>query len=302
MFTIISRIIQYGFKSFWRNGWLTTATVLIMVLALLVSIGLMFFNVTTRFAIESIEDKVDISVYFAPTTPEDEIIRIKKSLEELEQIKIVQYLSRDDALATFEETHREDPIISQALTELGENPLEASLRIKAKETAHYATIAQYLSSPALKKFISSVSYEDSRVAINRLTAFISYATRIGLVITVAMALVAGLMVFNTIRLAIYSNRDEIGIMRVVGASNSLVRGPYVVEGMLEGLLAAVLSLVIAAPLVYFVAPGFSRFIPELDLLEYYSSNLTQLLVYQIIFGMLIGGVSSFIAVRRYLKR
>jgi cell division transport system permease protein len=302
MLTVISRIIHYGIKSFWRNKWLSTATVVVMVLALTVSVGLVLFNVTMRSAVLSIKDKVDISVYFQAATAEDEILRIKKSLEELSEIKTVDYISRDEALETFTQAHQDEPVITQALQELDGNPLEASLRIKANDTSQYATIAQYLKSPQLEQFISDVSYEDNQVAIDRLTAFIGYANRIGLAITVLMALIAGIVVYNTIRLAIYSNRDEIGIMRLVGASNPLVRGPYVVEGMIQGALAAVVSLILVAPLLYALSPGLSRFIPELNLFEYYLSNLLTLFFYQVLLGLVIGSVSSFVAVRRYLRK
>ena len=123
----------------------------------------------------------------------------------------------------------------------------------------------------------------------------------GFVIIVLLALIAGLVVFNTVRLAIYSNRDEIGVMRVVGASNSLVRGPYVVEGMICGTIAAVLSLLVAAPAIYFVSPYLNIFIPGLNIFDYFWGHIGRLLGYELLFGIVIGACSSFIAVKRYLR-
>jgi cell division transport system permease protein len=123
----------------------------------------------------------------------------------------------------------------------------------------------------------------------------------GFIITLILAIVAGLVIFNTIRLAIYSNRDEISIMRLVGASNTFVRGPYVVGGILAGLISALISIIIALPLVYFVSPYLKIFIPNLNFFSYFVSNIFLLTFYQIIFGVLIGAFSSFVAVRRYLK-
>jgi cell division transport system permease protein len=118
---------------------------------------------------------------------------------------------------------------------------------------------------------------------------------------IVLALIAGLVVFNTVRLAIYSNREEIGVMRVVGASNALVRGPFVVEGMLCGAIAAVTSMILAAPALYFVSPYLGIFVPGLNVFQYFSANLVRLLIYELLFGVVIGGASSFVAVRRYLR-
>ena len=146
-----------------------------------------------------------------------------------------------------------------------------------------------------------MSYSKNQVVIDRLTAIIQNVNRGGLVLTLVLALVAGLVVFNTIRLAIYSNRDEIGVMRVVGASNALVRGPYVVGGVIAGVAAAVASIIIAAPIAYFVSPYLKVFIPGLDIFNYFYANIFRLLGYQVLFGIGIASLSSFIAVRRYLR-
>ncbi|RJQ28816.1 ABC transporter permease [Candidatus Parcubacteria bacterium] len=301
MVTVISRIFHFGFKSFWRNGWLSAATVAITVLALLVSVGLILFRVVTDRATESIQEKIDISVYFKTTTPEDQILNIKQSLESLVEVRQVDYISSDRALEIFKARHEDDPVISQSINELNANPLQPSLNIKAKKPDQYAAIAEYLEAPNLKTHIESVSYAKNQVVIDRLAAVIDNVNRGGLTLTIVLALIAGLVVFNTIRLAIYSNREEIGIMRVVGASNALVRGPFMVEGVISGSLAAVLSILIAAPVVYFVSPYLNAFIPGLKLFEYFYTNIFRLLGYQMLFGIVLGGLSSFIAVRRYLR-
>ncbi len=301
MFTIISRIFHYGVKNFYRNGWLSTATVVIMVLALSVSIGLMTFRFTTQKIAGSIQDKIDISVYFKTTTPEDEILNIKKSLESLSEVKDITYISRDEALEIFKSKNKDDETINQALIALNENPLEASLSIKAHRPEQYASIAQYLSSPNLSGAIDEVSYKKNQMIIDRLTSIVNNVSRGGLLLTIVMALVAGLVVFNTIRLAIYSNREEIGIMRVVGASNALVRGPYIIEGIISGLMGAVASVILAAPVLHFVSPMLKGLDPELNIVQYFYSNLLIIFGYQVLFGVTIGVLSSFVAIRRYLK-
>ena len=301
MFTIISRIFHFGFKNFWRNGWLSTATVAIMTLASIGFLGLIIFGVITHAAASAIQDKIDISVYFNTNTSEDEILNIQQSLEGLSQVASVDYISRDQALATFQQNHASDPTVSQAINELDTNPLEASLNVKAKDPSQYRAINDYLSSPALSSYIDTVSYTQNQDVINRLAAIVRDVSIGGWIMTIFLALVAGLVMFNTIRLAVYSNRDEIGVMRVVGASNSLVRGPFVVEGVLWGIIAAIISIVVFAPLLYFVSPYLNEFIPGLNIFQYFYTHIIQLFAYELLFGVLIGALSSFWAVSRYLK-
>lgn len=301
MFTIISRIFHFGIKNFTRNGWLSVATVAIMTLALIVFAGLILFSYTTQRAAASIEDKIDISVYFLTNTSEDQILNIQQSLQGLPEVASVNYISRDQALTTFQQNHANDQTISQAINALDTNPLEASLNIKAKDPSQYGDIANYLASPNLAQYIDTVSYTQNQDVIQRLANIVSTVERGGWAVTVLLAIIAGLVVFNTIRLAIYANRDEIGIMRVVGASNSLVRGPFVVDGMLCGAIAAIASLIIIAPGVYFTSPYLNVFIPGLNLFQYFYTHILQLLLYELLFGTVIGGLSSFFAVRRYLR-
>lgn len=301
MFTIISRIFHFGAKNFWRNGWLSTATVAIMTLAATVFVGLIMFGVIAHSAAGAIQDKIDISVYFNTTTSEDEILNIQQSLEGLSQVASVDYISRDQALATFQQNHANDQTISQAINQLDTNPLEASLNIKAKDPSQYGAINQYLQSSDLSQYIDSISYSENQSVIDRLAAIVRDVNVGGWAIIILLALVSGLVVFNTIRLAIYSNREEIGIMRLVGASNSLVRGPYIVEGVLWGGISAVASLIIMTPIAYFVSPYLAAFIPGLDIFRYFLTHLPQLLLYQLLFGIVIGVFSSSWAVQRYLR-
>ncbi len=301
MFTTLTRIIHFGLKNFWRNGLLSTATVAVMLLSLLVSLGLVMFNEITDKSIVSLQDKIDIIVYFDTNTPEDQILNIKQSVESLTEVKSVDYISREQALQIFKDRHQDEQSIARAVDIVGENPLEASLNIKAHNPDQYAIIAESLDNPVFGGFISDISYDKSKVAIDRLSAIIEYINRGGLILTIVLAFVAGLIVFNTIRLAIYSNRDEIGIMRAVGASNSLVRGPFMIDGIIVGVLAAVFSLIIASPAISIVSPYLGRFVPGLEVSQYFYSNIISLLGWQILLGTGIGTLSSFMAVRRYLK-
>ncbi len=301
MFVTLSRILKYGWQGFLRNGTLSVSTVGIMILALIVFEGLILFNVTSSAAILSIQEKIDISVYFKSNVPEDRILDIKRSLEGLSEVKFVEYVSRDEALADFKERHAGDETVIQTLEELEENPLLASLNVKAQDLNQYGTIASYLEAPTLTDLIEKVTYAQNKVVIDRLTSLVATLERGVIFLTVFLAFLAVLVTFNTIRLAIFSNREQIEIMRLVGASNSFIRGPYVVEGIIYGLLAAAVSFAILIPVIDFASPRLASFILEINLANYLTSNWLQLLVYQILFGTGLGIISSAFAIRRYLR-
>ncbi len=301
MITTLFRIIKYGFQGFWRNGLLSVATIVVMVLTLIVFESLVLFSVVTNTAITSLQDKIDISAYFKTTAPEDEIIKIERSLKALAEVKSVEYLSRDKALEIFEERHKDDPTISKALAELGDNPLSASLNVKAKDPKEYGVIAAYLENDQFKSIIDKVTFSQNQLAIERMIKIADTANLVGIVVTIALALLALIVTFNTVRLAIYSNREEIGVKRLVGASNSYIRGPYLVEGVLYGSVAAAMVFAVGIPMLHLVNPYAAVFIPEMNLLAYFYGNFFGLFGYTLLLGIALGTISSSIAITRYLK-
>jgi cell division transport system permease protein len=294
------RILKYGVNSFLRNGWLSASTISIMVLALLVFEGLIMFNVISTGAITAIQEKIDISIYFKTNVGEDSILNIKRSLEGLTEVKSVEYISRDDALRIFRESHKDDPVITETLDQLDENPLLASLNIKAQDPRHYSAIASYLDKPAFNEQIEKITYAQNHLIIERLIAFVDTMRNGGAVLTSFLSFLAIMITFNTIRLAIFSNSEELSVMRLVGASNNFIRGPYIVTGVLYGIIGAFISFLLFIPILNFISPYISNFIPEISLNQYFASNFFSLLFYQILFGVGLGILSSVIAIRRYL--
>ncbi len=301
MFTALYRIIKYGLQGFKRNSWLSATTIVVMTLTLLVFLGMILFSVLTNDTINLLKEKIDISVYFKNTATEDNILKIKRSIESLSEIKSVEYISRDQALAIFKERHKDDTTISEAINVLEENPLSASLNIKAKDPKDFPVIAAYLNNENLKEDIEQVSYNQNQIVIDRLATIVDTVQRSGIGLILILSLVAVLVSLNAIMLAIHSTREEISIMRLVGASNVFIRGPYIIQGILYGFIAAILSVILMAPLVYFVAPYLNMIMPEVNMWGYLLSNVVYLTFYQIIFGIALGTVSSIIAVRKYLK-
>lgn len=299
---VLARIIRFGFQNFWRYGFASLATVAVLVVALSLFLTLILFRVVTTSAVSSIQDKIDISVYFKSAAPDDQMIAIRDAVATLPEVKNVDYVSKDQALELFKQRHQDDPTISQAVNELTTNPLLAHLNVKARDAQDYAAIAQYFdSNDNVKQYIESVSYFENKVVIDRLNAITSSVNRGVLVLTIVLTIVAALVVFNTIWLAIFANREEIIIMRLVGASNALVRGPYIVHGVIAGAVAAAASFIVAIPIIHLVSPYLHALIPTFTLTSYFYRNAIFLLLYLMVFGIALGSVASFMAIRRYLR-
>ena len=297
----INRAIKRGGVNFWRNGWVSLATVLVMVLALFVLGALFFSNVLLTSALSRLEEKVDISVYFKTSAPEEDILALKSALGKLQEVKAVEYVSSDQALAAFQERHAENALITQALEELGENPLGASLNVKAKEPRQYEAISRFLEAESFENIVDKINYRQNQVVIEKLTGILKASRALGLGITLALSAIAILVAFNTIRLAIYTSKDEISIMRLVGASTARVRSPFLVEGVIHGAIASVLTMLAFWPLAAWLGPKADRFFGGPNLLNYYLSNFLAIFLMLLTAGVVLGVISSLIATRRYLK-
>lgn len=272
-----------------------------MILALFVIAGLTLFNVMTQAIVANLEGRVDVSVYFNKDTDEAKMLAVRQELITLPEVKSVDYVSQDEALKNFQERHKDNQVLLQSLQELDQNPLEASLNIKANNASQYEAISNYLTQDRFSGLIDKINYKQNQDIINRLTRLTGNIQMGGLIVSLFLALLAILVSFNTVRLTMYTWRDEISVMRFVGASNWFIRGPFLVEGALYGIAAAVTTIVLIFPILYIVSPKITNFLPEVDLLYFYQANFWQFLILMFGVGILIGGVSSLIAIRRYLR-
>lgn len=299
--TALRRVAKAGALSFWRNRWISTATILIMVITLGLITGLFLTSVVADTILKDLEEKVDISVYFKIDTPESEVLKIKTELEGISDVKEVEYISRETALAKFEEGHQNNPLIIKSLEELGDNPLEASLNIKARIIDDYEGIAAFLESPRFAGYVDTVNYRQNQKVIEKLSSILSTIRRSGLIAILVLAFIAVLVTFNTIRLTIYSMREEVGVMRLVGASNWYIRGPFIVEGILHGFIASALTTILFYPMIWIISPKVSVFLTGIDLIGYLNNNFWSIFLLQTLVGIFLGVISSLIAMRRYLK-
>lgn len=300
MVTLI-RIVKSGVLNFWRNGWLSTATVFITTLTLITWTGLLLLNVVVTSVLDALSNKVDISVYFDLDASQADMFTLKNQISNLPAVVSVEYISPDEALNIFKKKHGNDNVLIASLQELGQNPLQASLNIKAKTPDDYAGVADFIDKSNLKGIISKVNYSENKDLFQRFSHIIGIIREVGLGLSLVFGFIAFLVAFNTVRLAIYSARDEIGVMKLVGASNAYVHGPFLIEGFLHGLLASVFAILVMLPVSNFISPALAQFIPDINLGSYFSENFLKIFSLQTGAGVFLGIFSSFVATRRYLK-
>lgn len=301
----IKRVSRYGLIGFMRNGFVSIAAVLVMTITLFVVAGLMIASAALQSTLDQLTNKVDVNVYFVTEATEGDIMDLKIELEALPEVASTAYTSREQALSIFRDRHQNDQLTLQALDELGENPLGASLAVRAKETSQYESIAKFLEAKQTaangSSIISKVNFYQNRSAIERLTNIIDTSRSMGLATALVLGIASILIAFNTIRLAIYTMREEIGVMKLVGAGRWYVRGPFLIAGVLYGAISGVVVLLVLYPLALWMGPASEAFFGTFNIFDYYVSHFPLLFLVIMGVGIMLGVISSFLAVRRYLR-
>jgi len=302
----IKRIVKTGFVNFWRNGFVSLSTILVMTVTLFVIGSVIFLSVILRTSLDELRNKVDVNVYFVTSAQESDILVLKKSIESLPEVAQVEYVSREQVLDNFKKRHENDSLTLQALDELGENPLGAALNIRAVETSQYEGIAKFLEGRNVVStdgapIIDKVNFYQNKVAIDKLTKIIDSSERLGFAITTVLIVLSILITFNTIRLIIYISREEVSVMKLVGASNKYIRGPFMMSGLMYGVLSGVLVLLIFYPLTYWLGKATANFFSGLNVFDYYLSNFGQISLIIVGTGIVLGALSSALAISKYLK-
>ena len=303
--TGIRRIMRAGFVGFWRNAYVSLASVFVITVALFVIGSTMFLDQLLTTSLSTLQQKVDINVYFVPTASQDDIDAIRTAVGALPDVATVTYTSREDALEEYRARNQNDEIAMQALAELDDNPLGANLAIQAKETSQYESIARFLEekrelAAQQTPVIDEINYARNKESIDALTAIIGAVEQASFAVMIVLIVAAILITFNTIRLAIYTAREEISIMRLVGASNMFIRGPFMLQGVMYGFVAGVFSLLIFYPILVWLGPLTESFF-EFNLFTYFVSNFSYIFGVLIGIGVVLGLVSSLLAVARYLR-
>lgn len=303
--TSFRRIIRSGFIGFWRNAYVSLASIFTLTVALFVIGSTMFIDQLLTTSMSTLQSKVDINVYFIPEAPQDEIDRLYSSVKAMPEVEFVRYTSREDALTEYRNENQNNEVALQALESLDDNPLGASLAIQATDPIHYEKISKYFEEQQGNEapqapVIDKVSYLDNKDAIDTLSSIINAIEKASFVVMSVLLIAAVLITFNTIRLAIYTAREEISIMRLVGASNMFIRGPFMLQGIMYGLLAGLLAVVAFYPIMLWLGPRTEEFF-ELNLLTYYFENVFYIFFVLSGIGIILGLISSILAVARYLR-
>lgn len=305
--TTIWRVIHTGTVYFIRNVTLAVAAMAVMVVTLTIVLFSVITNATFEHTIGQITEKINVSVYLQDDTTDAQAQKLKAELEKQPQVAKVDYLNKQKALESYIEQNQDNESLLAAAAEAN-NPIPATIHVYPRDLNEIPQIQKFLTTPGNKKLqtAESPSYNgDRKEAIDNITHATNVLRKIGIVTVAVFTIICALIIFNTIQMAIFNRRDEITIMRLLGASTNYIRGPFVVESAIYGLLSAVLSVLIINSA--FLASSNALQASSLGLLdinyanEYFSSHFLQLLTLQIAIGIIIGTVSSVIATRRYLK-
>lgn len=297
------RMIKFGFQGFGRNVWLSLITILIVMLNLFLMSMVSGLNVVGQQTLTAVRQKVNLSVYFTASTTDQRVQEVRTELLKRPEVLSIRLISREEHLATLKKAKGD--VVKQAIDVLGDNPLGAGLVINAKTLDGYGAISQALKANQYTTIIENTGndFATNQTVISQLSLIVHRLQVTAYWLTALFAVIALLMVFNTIRVAIYTQREEIGIMKLVGASDAFVRGPFIVTSILYGLIASVLITLIMVPLLSVINPKLQVFFAgyDINVLGYVQQHIWRILGLEIAVGCGLSGLSSLFAIGRYLR-
>ena len=303
MFTNISRATKFAFQDFFRNKGVSVATIFILIITILLVTGLFFFQGVASYLTEEIQNKIDITAYFKDGTAEQDILIVKEEiLNILPEIKKVEYISQDQAFIIFSENHQGDEVLFRAIEQVGSNPFLPSLSITTNgDPLQYEQVANALQTSSFSDLIENVDFYEKKDTIEKIYEITSTINKFGIFLGIVLIIIAASVVFNTIKLAVDNSKEEITTMRIVGASDWFIRGPFIIQGIIYGFIAFVFCFLISFALVLLTSPKISVIMPGFNLFDYFLTHLWILVLIQLGFGIAVGIISSIIVVKKYLK-
>ena len=302
-FAYLGRTFKLGFQNFFRNFWLSLVTVLVLLLTLFSITLLATLNIVGNEAIKLVKEKVDMELYFEVGIEEEQVLAAKNYIERNDKVKEVIYVSAEQALENFKEAYKDNAAITQSLEELEENPLPASLVIKAADLEYYQDIISYIDTSEYANLIEAKDYQDNQLVINRINSATDRIYQIGFAVSGVFAVISLLVVFNTFRIAIYAHREELSIMKLVGATNSFVRAPFLFESFIYAIVTTVVTMAIFYPAMIGLSPYINEFFTgyDFDLIVVFQQYFWSILGLQFLCALIISALSSIIAIGRYLR-
>ncbi len=295
-----------GFRGFYRNRTVSLSSIFILTITLSIVTSFYLSRAIFDYTLDQIREKVDVRVYFTVDATDEQVTDIKAKLLGLTQVKSVTYTSKETALEDFKKKHEGDQLTLQALDELGSNPFGASLSVVAKDTSQYEAIAKQLSVGSgllgdSANAVDKINYYQLKDSIDKLNNIIGWTNTVGFWISMLFILMSCMIVYNTIRLAIFVYRDEIAVMKLVGASNMFIRGPFIVEAILYSLVATTISLALFFPATIWVTKKTVFFFEGMNIHQYYVDHFFELAGLLLLSAVVLAVISSLLAVRKYLK-
>jgi cell division transport system permease protein len=302
MLTKLKRIFGLAINDFSRNKGISIAAVFVLVVTIMLVSGLFFFQGVAGYLTAQLRDKIDITAYFVEGATEEDVLSVKDKIIEMSPaIKNVEYVSKDQALADFNKKHQDNPILAQALQEVGDNPFLPSLNITTNgEVSQYESVSNILQTSDFSKLIEKVDFTQKKDTIEKVSSITKSINMFGLILGVLLIIVAISVVYNTIKLGIESSKEEISTMRIVGASDWFIRGPFIIQGVVYGVVAFLICIVLSGLFAFFASSKVSAVLPGFDLLSFYLTNLWIFVLIQLGFGIAVGAVSAFFVVKRHL--
>lgn len=302
-FATFTRILTHAAQNFWRNIWLSVVTITIITLSLLSISFLGVLRVVSTEALTRLQERIDISVYLKPELKDEEVENVRTTVRTLGGVAEVEMISASEALARFKERHQGNPKINESLALLEDNPLGASLIVRAQTEEAYTGILQELQSEQFTPYISDANFDDYRKVIEAVSAFTGKLTSIGQAVSLFFLVITLLVVFNTIRINIYTHREEIAIMRLVGATGLFIRAPFWVESLLYAAIATLITAGIFFPLLSVIQPYVAGLFngSSFDIVAYFSQNSVWFFGAQFLGMVLLSALASMVAMRRYLR-
>lgn len=298
----ISRITKLGLTNFWRNRWLSLASTLVMTLTLLIITLFVVMTIVIGKTTDAIRSKIDVSVYFNDSATTQDISDLQQKIAARNDVKEVRYISKEEALQIWEQTQKNQRI--KELVTSDENPLPRSLTIKATDPADLQNIVDFVSGSQFSTIIHKVSYEDNKQVIDKLLALTSFTKKVGWIFSAVFIIISVLVILNTIRLAIFTRKDEIEIMRLVGASDRFIRVPFIVEGSLYGVLACFLAMIIMWIGIGSMTPLVNQYLGSTvtqQMTSFFLGHFVMIFLLQFFVGILVGISCSLFSIRKYLK-
>lgn len=300
MFTSFRRIIGLGWQNLIRNGGIAAANVFIIMIPILLTSALFSLQAVGDVLVKDLQQKADISIYFNESVSEDDILRVKDKIGQIPGIEKVEYVSKDRALADFRVRYEDNPTLMESLDEVVGNPLPALLHVAAQTPDQLEATAALLEEDDYRDLVYKINYNERKEDIQRVFAFTDNAGKAGLGLFAILASISVLVTFNTVRIAILSRKREIGIQRLVGASRWFIRGQFLVEGLIFGVLAASFSFLTVMAASWYAGPALAGTI-SINMWTHFAANFWTILGMHFGIGIGLGVLSSTIAVSRHLK-